>query len=207
MGAAGKATQRNEALGVVPPHSTMWPSDHGFPQTVTDWEGLFKAIHKNGSNKALHLARAFVTQAQNMPGVQRTKPQHQALREWMYPVWFTPAPRKGKEHVVPKTVGRQVAASPGQPSVSTTDLTMTGATTPSLPLFPDLPPPHNDGWQPHHVDEVGLSMPMLWDSPEMWAMWIDQHPDKCPRGIVVMPDGHISMHGIHGMQLIKWHNP
>ena len=50
-------------------------------------------------------------------------------------------------------------------------------------------------------------MPMLRDGPEMWAMWIDQHPDKCPHGIVVMPDGCISMHGIHGMQLIKWHKP
>jgi len=91
--------------------------------------------------------------------------------------------------------------------VSATDLTATGAAALSLPLFPDLPPPHKDGWQPRHVDEVHLGMPMLWDGPEMWAMWIDQHPDKCPHGIVVMPDGCISMHGIHGMQLIKWHKP
>jgi hypothetical protein len=41
----------------------------------------------------------------------------------------------------------------------------------------------------------------------MWAMWIDQNPDHCPRGIVVMPDGRISMRGIRGMQLIKWRNP
>ena len=38
-------------------------------------------------------------------------------------------------------------------------------------------------------------------------MWIDQHPDKCPHGIVVMPDGRISMRGIRGMQLIKRRNP
>jgi hypothetical protein len=108
---------------------------------------------------------------------------------------------------VPKMVGCQVAASPGQPSVSATDLAATGASAPSLPLFPDLPLPHDDGWQPHHVDEVCLGMPMLWDSPKMWAMWIDQHLDKHPCGIVVMPDGCISMHSIHGMQLIKRHNP
>jgi hypothetical protein len=39
VGAAAKAAQRNEALGMVPPHNTMWPSDRGFPQTVADWEG------------------------------------------------------------------------------------------------------------------------------------------------------------------------
>jgi hypothetical protein len=50
-------------------------------------------------------------------------------------------------------------------------------------------------------------MPTLWDPTEMWAMWIDQNPDHCPRGIVVMPDGHISMRSIRGMQLIKRRNP
>jgi len=50
-------------------------------------------------------------------------------------------------------------------------------------------------------------MPKLWDIPEMWAMWIDQHPDKCPHGIVVMPDSHISMRGIHGMQIVKQCQP
>ena len=206
-GAAAKAAQWNEALGVVPPCNTMRPSNHGFPQMVTDWEGLYKVTCRQGNNKALQITRAFVTQAQNMPGVQHTEPQHQALREWTYPVWFTPAPRKGKEHVVPKTVGHQVATSPGQPLVSTTNLAMTGASAPLLPLFLDLPPPHDDGWQPCHVDEVHLGMPMLWDSPEMSAMWIDQHPDKRPRGIVVMPDGRISMCGICGIQLIKRCNP
>jgi len=91
----------------------MQPSDWGFPQTVTDWESLLKATRKEGSNKALHLAKAFVTQVQNMPGVQCTEPQRQALREWMYPVWYTPAPHKGKEHAGPNMIGCQVAASPG----------------------------------------------------------------------------------------------
>jgi hypothetical protein len=170
MGAAAKATQRNEALGVVLPHSTMQPSDCGFPQTVVDWESLFKATCKDSNNKALHLTRAFVTQAQNTPGVQHTEPQRQALREWTYPVWLMPAPRKGKEHTGPKMVGHQVAASPGQPLVSATDLAATDTATLSLPLFLDLPPPHKDGWQPCHVDEVHLGMPMLQDVPEMWAM-------------------------------------
>jgi hypothetical protein len=79
-----KAAQWNEVLGVVPLCSTMWPSNHGFPQTVADWESLFKATCKDGSNKVLHLVKAFVTQAQNTPGVQRTEPQCQVLREWMY---------------------------------------------------------------------------------------------------------------------------
>jgi hypothetical protein len=74
-------------------------------------------------------------------------------------------------------------------------------------MFPELPPPHDDGWQPHHLDDVRLDMPKLRDQPEVWAMWIDQHPDKCPRGIVVMPDGRVSMCGIRGMQLIKRRNP
>jgi len=113
MGAAAKATQQNEALGVVPLCSTMQPSNCGFPQTVADWESLLKATRKDGSNKVLHLVKAFITQAQNTPGVQRTEPQHQALREWTYPVWYTPAPRKGKEHAGPNMAGCQAAASPG----------------------------------------------------------------------------------------------
>jgi len=47
-----------------------------------------------------------------------------------------------------------------------------------------------------HQEDVQLNMPKLRDTPEMWAMWIDQNPDKCLRGIVVMPDGHVSMRGI-----------
>jgi hypothetical protein len=94
MGAAAKAAQQNEARGVVLPHSTMRPSDCGFPQMVTDWEGLFRSTHKKGNNKALHITRAFMTQAQNTPAVQRTEPQRQVLREWMYPAWFQhPVPR------------------------------------------------------------------------------------------------------------------
>ena len=73
--------------------------------------------------------------------------------------------------------------------------------------IPDLPPPHKDGWQPHYVDEVCLSMPMLQDGPKMWAMWLDQHPDKRLCGIVVMPDGCVSMRGICGIQLIKQRKP
>jgi hypothetical protein len=76
-----------------------------------------------------------------------------------------------------------------------------------LLLFLDLPPPHEDGWQPCHVEEVQLGMPRLWDISKMWAMWIDQHLDKRPRGIVVMPDSCISLHGIHGMQIVKRHQP
>jgi hypothetical protein len=125
----------------------------------------------------------------------------------MYPAWFMPAVCKGKERAVPKVVGHQVAASSGQPLVSTTDLTATSASTPSLPLFLDLPSLHDDGWQPHHVDEVHLGMPMLWDVLEMWAMWIEQLPDKHQCGIVVMPDSRVSLCGIHGMQLIKRRNP
>jgi hypothetical protein len=103
-------------------------------------------------------------------------------------------------------VGNQAASLPGQPSVSATDLAATDTTAPSLPLFPALPLLHDDSWQACHVDEVCLGMPMLQDSPKMWAMWIDQHLDKCPPGIVVMPDSCVSMCGIHGMQLIKWRN-
>jgi hypothetical protein len=148
-----------------------------------------------------------VTQAQNMPGVQRTELHCQALREWTYPVWFHPPMCKGKERAVPKLVGCQVAASPGQPLASSPERVATSTSEPSLHLFLDLPLPHTDGWQPHHVDKVHLGMPMMQDIPEMWAEWIDQHPDKHPWGIVVMPDGCMSMHSIHGMQLIKQHNP
>jgi hypothetical protein len=174
---------------------------------VTDWEGLFRSTCRKDNNKALHMARVFMTQAQNTPAVQRTEPQRLALREWTYLDWFMPVPCKGKEHVVPKTSGCQMATLSGQSADSPTDLAATSATKPPLPLFPELPPPHDDGWQPRHAEDVQLNMPMLWDGPEMWAMWIDQHLDKCPRGIVVMPDGHISMRGICGMQLIKRCNP
>ena len=48
VGAAAKAAQWNEALGVVPPHNTMRPSDRGFPQTVVDWEGQQGPSHGSG---------------------------------------------------------------------------------------------------------------------------------------------------------------
>jgi hypothetical protein len=204
---AAKAAQRNEALGAVPLRNTMRPSDCGFPQTVADWEGLLRSTRKKGNTKALHIARAFVTQAQHTPAVQRTEPQRQVLREWTYPDWFQHPACKGKEHAVPKLGGRQMAALPGRPSASSHQCVATSALEPSHHMFPDLPPLHADGWQPCHVDEVHLGMPMLRDDPKMWAEWIDQHPDKCPRGIVVMPDGCMSMCGIHGMQLIKQRNP
>jgi hypothetical protein len=73
MGAAAKATQRNKALGVVLPHNTMWPSNHGFPQTVMDWKGLLRSTHRKDNNKALHMAQVFVTQVQSTPVVQRTE--------------------------------------------------------------------------------------------------------------------------------------
>jgi len=100
-GAVAKAAQWNEALGVVPPHNTMRPSDRGFPQTVADWEGLFRFTRRKDNNKALHMAQAFITQAQNTLAVQRTEPQHQALKEWTYPDWFTPALHKGKARAAP----------------------------------------------------------------------------------------------------------
>jgi hypothetical protein len=183
------------------------PSDHGFPQTVTDWEGLFRSTRRKDNNKALHMAQAFVTQAQNTLAVQRTEPQCQALKEWTYPDWFTPAPCKGKARAAPKKSERPLATSSGPSADSPTDLAATSAAKPQLPLFPELPPPHADGWQPRHPEDVQLNMPMLRDPPEMWAMWIDQNPDHCPRGIVVMPDGRVSMRGIQGMQLIKRRNP
>ena len=114
----------------------------------------------------------------------------------MYPAWFMPAPRKGKEHEGPKTVGCQVAALSGQLSVNATDHTATYATALSLPMFPEFPPPHADSWQPRRPEDVWLNMPMLRDTPKMWEMWIDQNPDKCLCGIVVMPDGRVSMRGI-----------
>ena len=182
--------------------SSYHPSNRGFPQTVVDWEGLFRSTHQKDNNKALHMA-----QAQNMLAVQRTEPQCQALKEWTYPDWFTPAPRKGKAHVAPKKSKRPLATSSGPLADSPTDLTATSAAKLQLPLFPELPPPHADGWQPRHLEDVRLNMPTLWDPAEMWAMWIDQNLDHCPRGIVVMPDGRVSMCGIQGMQLIKWRNP
>jgi hypothetical protein len=95
-GAAAKAAQWNEALGVVPPRNTMWPSDRGFPQMVADWEGLFRSTRQKDNNKALHMAQAFVTQAQNTLVVQWMEPQREALKEWTYPDWFTPALCKGE---------------------------------------------------------------------------------------------------------------
>jgi hypothetical protein len=80
---------------------------------VVDWESLLKATRKEGSNRALQLVKAFVTQVQNMPGMQCTEPQHQALREWMYLAWYMPAPHKGKECTGPSMIGCPVAASPG----------------------------------------------------------------------------------------------
>ena len=145
----------------------------------------------------------FVTQAQNTLAVQRTEPQHQALKEWTYPDWFIPAPRKGKARAAPKKSECPLATSADSP----TDLAATSATKLQLPLFPELPPPHADGWQPRHPEDVRLNMPTLRDPAEMWAMWIDQNPDHCPCGIVVMPDGCVSMCGIRGMQLIKRCNP
>jgi hypothetical protein len=206
-GAAAKAAQRNEALGVVPLRNTMQPSDCGFPQTVADWEGLFRSTRRKDNNKALHMAQAFVTQAQNTLAVQWTEPQRQALKEWTYLDWFTPAPHKGKACAAPKKSERPLATSSGHLADSPTDLAATSAAKPQLPLFPELPPPHADSWQPRHQEDVRLNMPKLQDTPEMWAMWIDQNPDKCPRGIVVMPDGRVSMRGIRGMQLIKRRNP
>jgi len=173
------AAQWNEALGVVPLHNTMQPSDHGFPQTVAEWEGLFRSTHQKDNNKALHMAQAFITQVQNMLAVQCTEPQHQALKEWTYPDWFTPALHKGKAHAVPKKSERPLATLSGHSVDGPTDLAATSAVKPQLPLFPELPPPHADGWQPRHPEDVWLNMPKLRDTPEMWAMWIDQHPDKC----------------------------
>jgi hypothetical protein len=195
-GAAAKATQRNEALSVVPLHNTMRPSDHGFPQTVMNWEGLFRSTRRKDNNKALHMAQAFVTQAQNTLAVQRTEPQDQALKEWTYPDWFTPAPRKGKARMAPKKSERPLATLSGFLADSPTDLTATSAAKLQLPLFPELPLPHADGWQPRHPEDVRLNMPMLRDPAEMWAMWIDQNPDHCLHGIVFMLDGRVSMRGI-----------
>jgi hypothetical protein len=198
--------QRNKALSVVPLRNTMRPSDCGFPQMVADWEGLFRSTHQKDNNKALHMAQAFVTQVQNTLVVQRTEPQRQALKEWTYPDWFTPAPCKGKAHVAPKKSKCPLATSSGPSADTPTDLAAMSAAKPQLPLFPELPPPHADSWQPHHQEDVRLNMPTLQDPPKMWAMWIDQNPDHCPYGIVVMPDGCISMRSIRGMQLIKRRN-
>ena len=124
-GAAAKAAQRNEALGVVPLRNTMQPSDCGFPQTVADWEGLFRSTRRKDNNKALHMAQAFVTQAQNMLVVQRMEPQHQALKEWTYPDWFTPVLCKGKACAAPKKSEHPLATLSGPSADSPTDLTAT----------------------------------------------------------------------------------
>jgi hypothetical protein len=153
------------------------------------------------------MAQAFITQAQNMLAVQRTEPQRQVLKDWSYPDWFTPAPHKGKARAAPKKSECPLATSSGPSADSPTDLAATSAAKLQLPLFPELPPPHADGWQPRHPEDVWLNMPTLRDPAEMWAMWIDQNLDCCPRGIVVMPDGRVSMRSIRGMQLIKRCNP
>jgi len=173
VGAVAKATQWNEALGVVLPHNTMWPSDCGFPQMVVDWEGLLRSTCRKDNNKALHMAQAFITQAKNMLVVQWTEPQRLALKEWTYPDWFTPAPHKGKAHVVPKKSEHPLATSSGHLVDGPTDLAVTSAAKPQLPMFAELPLPHDDGWQPRHVEDVQLDMPKLQDEPEVWAMWID----------------------------------
>jgi hypothetical protein len=142
------------------------------------------------------MAQAFVTQAQSTLVVQRMEPQRQALKEWTYPDWFTPVLHKGKAHAAPKKSERPLATSSGPLVDSPTDLATTSAAKPQLLLFPELPPLHADGWQPRHPEDVRLNMPTLQDPPEMWAMWIDQNPDHCPHGIVVMPDGCVSMRGI-----------
>jgi hypothetical protein len=118
-----------KALGVVPPHNTMRPSDHGFPQMVMEWEGLLRSTRRKDNNKALHMAQAFITQVQNTLAVQRTEPQRQALKEWTYPDWFTPAPHMGKAHMAPKKSERPLATSSGHLADGPTDL----ATTSSFP--------------------------------------------------------------------------
>jgi len=80
-------------------------------------------------NKALHMAQAFVTQAQNTLAVQQTEPQRQALKEWTYLDWFTPAPCKGKARTVPKKSEHPLATLSGPSANSPTDL----AATPAVP--------------------------------------------------------------------------
>ena len=96
---------------------------------TVDWEGLFRSTHLKDNNKALHMAQAFVTQVQNTLAVQRTEPQHQALKEWTYPDWFTSVLHKGKVHAVPKKSECPFATSSGHSVDGPTDL----ATTPSVP--------------------------------------------------------------------------
>jgi len=76
-----------------------------------------------------------------------------------------------------------------------------------LPQLLELPPPHENGWQPHHELEEWLNMPMLRDVPNLWAEWIDQNPTKCLQGIRIKPDGHVSLRSIRRMKLIKQQNP
>jgi hypothetical protein len=185
----------------------MRTSDCGFPHTVQQWEALLRTTRKMGNTNAVCTARAYVTQVQNTHAKQCTEPQRQALKEWMYPTWFEPPARKGKECAAPKTVGCQASASPGRSSSQSPERAATSAPEQSWCLFPDLPLPHKDGWQPRHEDNGCLSTPMMCDVPEMWAAWIDQHPDNRLQGIVIMPDGHVSMRSIRGMQLIKRRNP
>jgi hypothetical protein len=207
VGAAAKAAQQNEALGVMPPRSTMQPADCGFPQMVKQWEDLLRSTRKTGNITAVCVVRGFVTQAQNTHALQRAEPQCQALKGWTYPDWFKPPLHKGKECTVPKSNVHLALASPGQALSRSPDRTVTSALQQSQHMFPDLPPPHEDRWQPRHPDEVHVSMPRMRDVPKLWAKWIDQHLDKCPRGILIKLDGRVSMRSIHGMQLIKQRNP
>ena len=151
----------------------------------------------------------------NMPAPQCTEPQCQVLKEWMYPAWFQPATCKGKEGVAPKPTEHPVSVlpeclpsqSPECPTPSVPETTLIGGLSCPLPQFPELPPPHADGWQPCQELEECLNMPKLRDLPELWVEWIDQHLAKCPHGIRVKPDGCVSLRSICRMKLIKQQNP
>ena len=114
------------------------------------------------------MAQAFVTQAQNMLVVQWTEPQRLVLKEWTYPDWFTPAPHKGKACVMPKKSEHPLATSSGHSADGPTNLAATSAAKRQLPMFTELSPPHDDGWQPRHMEDVQLDMPKLRDEPEVW---------------------------------------
>ena len=98
-----------------------------FPRRSQIGKAFFRSTRWKDNNKALHMAQAFVTQAQNMLAVQRTEPQRQALKDWSYPDWFTPAPCKGKARAAPKKSERPLATSSGLSADSPTDLTATPA--------------------------------------------------------------------------------
>jgi hypothetical protein len=191
-------------LNATMPQLPMISRHHALNERTTTYPMLPRGFHRSWVDNTVHMgAAAKAAQQKEAPGVVPPC----KLKEWTYPDWFTPAPRKGKACAAPKKSECPLATSSGHLADGPTNLAATSAAKPQLPLFPELPPLHDDGWQPHHLEDVRLNMPKLRDTPEMWAMWIDQHPDKCPRGIVVMPDGHVPMHGICGMQLIKRRNP